>query len=156
MKNNKGFTVVELITSFALTMIITVFLFEVLIEVKDVFAETSVKTAIQEKLSIISKNIKAALPSDGTYLSCLDNTCNISGAVNSKIVIDKGDETTPAKVTVGNQVFNLPDGTVIEDYSLNPYVNPDDYNCYLSIYLKLNHSSLSKPYEYKITFYYFL
>ena len=29
--NNKGFTVVELITSFALTMIITVFLFEVLI-----------------------------------------------------------------------------------------------------------------------------
>ena len=55
--NNKGFTVVELIASFALTMVITVFLFEVLIEVKDIFADTSTKTAIQQKASIISKNI---------------------------------------------------------------------------------------------------
>ena len=40
--DNKGFTVVELIASFALTMVITIFLFEVLIEVKHVFADTSI------------------------------------------------------------------------------------------------------------------
>ena len=51
--NNKGFTVVELIASFALTMVIAVFLFEVLIEVKDVFADTNIKTAIKQKSSII-------------------------------------------------------------------------------------------------------
>ena len=47
MKKNKGFTVVELIASFALTMVIAAFLFEVLIDVKDVFAETNIKTNIQ-------------------------------------------------------------------------------------------------------------
>ena len=38
--NNKGFTVVELIAAFSITMIISVFFFEILIEVKDIFLET--------------------------------------------------------------------------------------------------------------------
>lgn len=67
--NSKGFTVVELIASFALTMIITVFLFEVLIEVKDTFADTSVKTAIQQQASIISKNIDNSLTPVGSSVS---------------------------------------------------------------------------------------
>ena len=59
--NKKAFTVVELIASFALTMIISVFLFEVLLDVKDIYVETAVKTSIQQKIGIISKNIKKNL-----------------------------------------------------------------------------------------------
>ena len=76
--DNKGFTVVELIASFALTMVITVFLFEVLIEVKDIFADTSVKTAIQQKFGIISKNIENTLSTVGSSVSCSGSACTIN------------------------------------------------------------------------------
>ena len=39
--NNKGFTVVELLASFTLTMIIVVFLFEIVLELKDVYSSDS-------------------------------------------------------------------------------------------------------------------
>ena len=50
--NNKAFTVVELIASFALTMVITVLLFEIVLQVKDIYQTQTVKSAIMEKYRI--------------------------------------------------------------------------------------------------------
>lgn len=145
--NNKGFTVIELIASFALTMVITVFLFEVLIEVKDTFADTSVKTAIQQKASIISKNIKSLLPSTGSSVSCSGASCNINGKT---LRIDQSNK----RVVINNQNFNMPDTVNIKSYSLNNTCNGT--NCYLYVQMVLDSGNLRKDYNYDVTYYYSL
>lgn len=143
--NNKGFTVVELIASFALTMVITVFLFEVLIEVKDIFADTSTKTAIQQKASIISKNIGNILPSSGSTVSCSGASCNINGKT---LKIDQSGK----KVVINGQNFDMPDTVSIKNYALNNLC--DETNCYLNIKMVLDSGNLKKEYTYDITYYY--
>ena len=149
MKNNKGFTVVELIASFALTMVITVFLFEVLIEVKDIFADTSVKTAIQQKGSIISKNIRNVIPTDDASIRCTNTpdlgSCDING---QNVQIDK----TNNRVVVNGQNFNMPDTVNIKYYNLNS--SCDGTNCYLYVNLILSSANLRKDYNYDVTYCY--
>lgn len=150
MKNNKGFTVVELIASFALTMVITVFLFEVLIEVKDIFADTSVKTAIQQKGSIISKNIRNVIPTDDASIRCTNTpdlgSCDING---QNVQIDKANN----RVVVNGQNFNMPDSVSIKSYILNNACR--DTNCYLHTQMTLDSGNLKKQYNYDVTYYYY-
>ncbi|CCY46890.1 unknown [Firmicutes bacterium CAG:822] len=143
--NNKGFTVVELIASFALTMVITVFLFEVLIEVKDIFADTSTKTAIQQKASIISKNIENILPSMGSTVSCAGSSCNINGKT---LNIEQNNN----RVVINGQNFDMPDTVSIKNYSLNNLC--DETNCYLYFQMTLDSGNLKDEYTYDITYYY--
>ncbi len=145
--NNKGFTVVELIASFALTMVITVFLFEVLIEVKDIFADAGTKSAIQQKASIISKNIENNLPSIGSSVSCSGDTCDINGKT---LKIDVANQ----KVIIGGQNFNMPDTVSIKNYELNNTCN--EANCYLYVSMVLDSGNLKKEYNYDVTYYYSL
>lgn len=147
MKNNKGFTVIELIASFALTMVITVFLFEVLIEVKDTFADTSVKTAIQQQASIISKNIDNSLTPVGSSVSCSGATCNINGKT---LQINQSNN----RVTIGGQNFNMPDTVSIKNYTLNNTCNGT--NCYLYVQMTLDSGNLRKDYDFDVTYYYSL
>lgn len=144
--NNKGFTVVELLASFALTMIITVFLFEVLVEVKDIFADTSTKTAIQQKASIISKNIKSILPSEESTISCSGDTCDI----NSKTLkIDQAGK----KVIINGQNFSMPDTVNIKDYTLSNACSGTQ--CYFYVQMTLDSGNLKQEYDYDVTYYYF-
>lgn len=145
MKNNKGFTVIELIASFALTMVITVFLFEVLIEVKDAFADTSVKTSIQQQASIISKNIENSLTPVGSSVSCSGSTCNINGKT---LQINQSNN----RVTIGGQHFNMPDTVSIKSYALNNTC--DGTNCYLYVQMTLDSGNLRKEYNFDVTYYY--
>ena len=146
MKNNKGFTVVELIASFALTMIITVFLFEVLIEVKDIFADTSVKTAIQQKASIISKNINNLFRAGSSnVVSCSGATCTIN---DKTLKIDQSGK----KVVIDGQNFAMPDTVNIKSYSLNNSCSGK--NCYLYAKIVLDSGNLKKEYTYDVTYYY--
>ncbi len=144
MKNKRGFTVVELIASFALTMIISVFLFEVLIEVKDVFVETSLKTNILEKVGIISKNIKLNLPK-------AEITCNASKICTGggKTVVNLSSNTS---VTVGSQKFNMPASVAISDKVTTSSCTGN--NCTLTVKFNLNHRNLAEPYKYKVIYYY--
>lgn len=143
--NNKGFTVVELIASFALTMVITVFLFEVLIEVKDIFADTGTKTAIQQKASIISKNIGNILPSTGSTVSCSGSACTINGKT---LKIDQSGK----KVIINGQNFLMPDTVDIKNYSLSNTCNGT--NCYLYVQMTLDSGNLKQAYNYDVTYFY--
>ena len=129
MNNKKGFTVVELVATFALTMVIVVFLFQILIDVKDIFVETSIKTNLQEKLGIISKNIKHNMP-----------------APNVKV-----DKYT---VTVGGQAFKIPDDVTIKNSNQKNECSLSSNDCYLKINLTLQSPNLSKDYEYSVVYYY--
>ena len=143
--DNKGFTVVELIASFALTMVITIFLFEVLIEVKDVFADTSIKTAIQQKMSIISKNIQNNLDSTVNSVSCSGNYCNINGKT---LTINQSEK----KIIINGQNFAMPDTVSIKDYNLNSACKGT--NCYLYVSMVLDSGNLKDEYDYSVTYYY--
>ena len=56
----KGFTVVELIVSFSLTMVIVVFLFQIVISLKNMYTANSLKTELLNKQAIISDKINSS------------------------------------------------------------------------------------------------
>lgn len=57
MKNERGFTIVELLTSFALASVVMVFLFTVVMILKNNFVSKSVRTDLVIKQSLLSKKI---------------------------------------------------------------------------------------------------
>ena len=59
--NNKAFTVVELLASFTITMIILIFLLEILLEVKNIYYENEIKTAVYNKNAIIASALNKRL-----------------------------------------------------------------------------------------------
>ena len=149
MKNNKGFTVVELLVSFALTMIIAVFLFEVLIEVKDIFADASTRTAIQEKASIISKNVNSILAENDNRITC-NNSTNLGNClINGKSFQINRDNN---QIIVGSQKFDMPDTVNIKNYSIQN--SCDGNNCYLHVQMLLDSGNLTKEYSYDVTYYF--
>lgn len=53
----KGFTVVELIVSFSLVMVIAIFLFQIVIGIKNLYTNSGLKTELLNKQSLISYEI---------------------------------------------------------------------------------------------------
>ena len=147
--NNKGFTVVELIAAFSITMIISVFLFELLIEVKDIFVETSLKTSIEEKTAIISKNIYNMFQEENNSItSCDKKSCTVN---ENKIEFGEN------YIRIGEQKFTMPkDGSKnikIENSSIKN-VTGNSNGGYIKISFDLISDNLSKPYKYNTVFYY--
>lgn len=61
MKNNKGFTVVEIIVSFVLTSIIVLLLFELIIILKELYVTAGIKSQLLTKQTIMSEKINSDL-----------------------------------------------------------------------------------------------
>lgn len=59
--NNKAFTVVELLASFTITMIILMFLLEILLEIKNIYYSSEIKTAVYNKNAIAASAINKRL-----------------------------------------------------------------------------------------------
>ena len=57
MKNNKGFTLVELITSFALASVIMIFIFNIVVILKNNYISKSVRTDLLIKQSLLSQKM---------------------------------------------------------------------------------------------------
>ncbi len=148
--NKKGFTVIELLASFALTMIIVIFLFEIVIELKDIYVETALKTDIQTKTAVISKNIKRILPYNTiNTINCEDYSCDVNSVDgNTKLTIDVDN----SQVVIGNQKFSLPDSVSISSAQLNS--NCSDIGCYLKVGMNLSSYNLSQEYKYNTLFYF--
>ena len=155
--NNKGFTVVELIAAFSITMVISVFLFELLIEVKDIFVETSIKTNIEEKTSIISKNIYNLFNDNQNTVSCPDDTsCTVNGYNIS--VVHSEDKKENDYIIIKGQKFTMPkDGNnyiKIENINLSSVNSELEAEGYLIVNFELTSDNLTAPYKYNTVFYY--
>ena len=78
MNNNKGFTVVETIVSFVLTSIIVLFLFELIILLKELYVSSGIKSQLLTKQTIMSEKINSDLNNKKIMiatrcgLSCID------------------------------------------------------------------------------------
>lgn len=57
MKNNKGFSILELIVSFSMTMIIVVVLFEIIIYMKELYEKSVTQTELINKQNLITDYI---------------------------------------------------------------------------------------------------
>lgn len=67
MKNNKGFSVLELIVSFSLTMVIVIVLFEIIVYMKELYEKSVTQTELINKQNIIT---------DYIYSDLIDNNVN--------------------------------------------------------------------------------
>lgn len=85
-KNNKGFTVVEMIVSFSVTMVIMVFMFELVLLVKDLYISYGLKTELLTKQAIISEKINSDLLEKTVLITsqCGDDCIDFYFSDNSK------------------------------------------------------------------------
>jgi len=57
MKNNKGFTLVELLVSFTLSMILVIIMFQLIINLKELYTSSGVKTEMINKQYLMANKI---------------------------------------------------------------------------------------------------
>ena len=57
MKNNKGFTIVELLVSFMLSMVLIIIMFQLIINLKDAYGISQIKTELLTKKNILENKI---------------------------------------------------------------------------------------------------
>ena len=80
MKNNKGFSLVELIVSFSLTMVIVVILFEIIVTMKNLYVSSVTKTELLNKQNIFTDYIYSDIENYGlnSVFVCGDNCISFS------------------------------------------------------------------------------
>lgn len=154
MKNNKGFSVVELIVSFSLTMIIVVILFEIIIYIKELYEKSVTQTELINQQNIITDYIYTDLiekkPSE--IFVCGDNCIGFT-YLNGEVKQLKWDESLNIvayggytmgliKNTVFNSNFSLEDANGNElrgaKICYNNVNNISNSNAYVSIGIPLN------------------
>ena len=118
--NNKGFTVVELLASFTLTMIITTLLFEVVLELKDVYVSSELETAIKNENALIAREINKQIDNGNIPVECGGNVCTLK---DNEVI-----EFQQSAVKVAKKTFEMPDDTYIDTY-INENEDSMDIEC---------------------------
>lgn len=116
--NNKGFTVVELLASFILTMIIVVFLFEIVLELRNVYINEKVRTDIVNRNAVIANSINKLLnekPINNPI--CASTFCTFTVDTENGPV-DKTISVADNTVTIDKQKVTFPEDVTITDIVL--------------------------------------
>lgn len=156
IKDQRGFTIIELITSFSLTMVVLVFLFNVVVIMKEAYVINSTKSEMIVKQSLLSTALNEDLYSSATSLSTA--TCSTGYDKCYSIAFNDG-TTTKLSVSTANDKIQY--GSVIYDgddfyvdsvnvckvtYSLTQ--NPP-FNSYLQIKIGIG-SNLIDDYDFSV------
>ena len=118
--NNKGLTLIELITTFALSAVIIVLLINVVVSIRNVYSKVSIKSDLYITQSNLSNALNSKLHDNklDTYNTCTDSAfCYNFTLVNGetlKLVVEEN------KITVGDKVYKLTGKTKVVDPSLIP------------------------------------
>ena len=125
--NNKGLTLIELITTFALSAVIIVLLINVVVSIRNVYSKVSVKSDLYITQSNLSNALNSKLHGNqlDSYEVCTDSTfCYNFTLVNGetlKLVVEEN------KITVGDQVYKLTGKTKVANPSLTAgYIELND------------------------------
>lgn len=122
--NKKGFTVVELIISFSLTMAIAVFLFQIVIALKDLYNENGYRTQLLNKQAVIANQINRKMRDKGirSVTKCGDYCILFTylDSTTDQLTID----VSKNAFTFGNYMTILPTGTKVGNISVNVYNSP--------------------------------
>lgn len=110
MKNNKAFTLVEMLVSFSLAMVLVIIMFQLIINLKELYMSSGIKTELLNKQYLMTNKI---------YKDLIEKKAiNIDNCNNTSICIQ----------------FTFQDGTVkrLEVDELNKTLTYDDYTIKLS------------------------
>ena len=123
MKNNKGFTLVEIIVSFSLTMIVVLFLFQIILTLKQVYTNNFVVSDLKIKQGNIVKMIN-----NDFSMSNLEDVVGITPSNNNCYVITFSNDTRNICYDNKNNVliyndyeFSLVEGSIVGN--LNVYID---------------------------------
>lgn len=159
--NKKGFTLLELITSVALTGVVCILLFQVIFSLKDIHANDSVKTEILIKKSNIAKKINEAFDSkistirdcDPKDVNCLTITTMDGKSYNLKL------DRVNNSVSFDDFITKFSDTTIIYDdldacyyYSLAD--NNTIYNTFVKIRIPIEDSLLEEKFDINVIYQY--
>lgn len=120
----KGFTIVELIVSFSLTMIVAVFLFQIIIILRNLYNNNAVKTELLNKQFVISDKLNTAIKSKGIYTinKCGSHCLNFiyTDGTGEQLLIDYNDNS----FTFGEYKTKLPENSYFKNVSVNVVYSP--------------------------------
>lgn len=117
--NNKGLTLIELITTFALSAVIIVLLINVVVSIRNVYSKVSTKSDLYITQSNLSNTLNSKLSNSqlDSYEICTDSTfCYNFTLVTGetiKLVVEEN------KIMVGEQVYKLAGKTKVVNPSLD-------------------------------------
>lgn len=128
MKKN-GFTLVELITTFALTSVIIILLINVVTIIKNVYSNSNIKTELYINQSNLSNALNSKINRDNldSYDTCDDSEfCYIFNLVNGESIKLTFKEKY---IKFGDYVYNLDDNTKVdlEKVDINGIEGIDDF-----------------------------
>ena len=131
--NNKGLTLVELITTFALTAAIVVLLINVVVVIKNVYSNTTIKTELYIKQANLSNilNSKINYGTLKSYETCDEGTFCYKFTLEDEESEEEEIElnVTENKITFGDYVYELTEISKVENPSLKEEdIDKDDSN----------------------------
>ena len=120
MKNNKGFTIVELLSTFILSSVIMILLFQLIINLKEIYQSSGMKTDMLNKQYIITNKIYTDLNEKkavqinncNSSLLCVDFT--FSDGSTKRFEADDIEKT----IAYDNTVIKLNSGSYFDDISI--------------------------------------
>ncbi|MFV0249979.1 MAG: hypothetical protein ACK5HP_02955 [Bacilli bacterium] len=121
MKNNRGFTVVELAISFCLVSAISLVLIQVVLSLKEVYVSGNIKSILLNKQGIMLNRIYTDLDNkvvktiNSCGISCLEFT--FSDTTSSKLSFDPYAKT----ISYSNYTMKLANGSYFGDVLVNNY-----------------------------------
>lgn len=112
MKNNKGFSIIELIVSFTICTVIMIVLFQIVLVLKDLYEKSAIKTTLLNRQNIIVNLIYSDIlekglnnvSSCGTYCITFDFT-----TVSKQLKYSSSDNT----ISYGDYVTEVLGGTTV-------------------------------------------
>lgn len=101
--NNKGFTIIELLASFILSMIIVVIMFQLIINLKDLYKMTVLKSELQNKQNIITNKIYDDLINKKVKTITESNEINEQGSIDIYYIEFTFDDNISKKLTINTR-----------------------------------------------------
>ena len=113
---NKGFTLIELITTIALSSVVIILLLNIIILIKEIYIETNLKTELYVNQSNLSNVLNEKFKNNELYSS---EDCSESNQIFCYSFSFNNDETielsvTENKIKFGNYVYNIPENVTVD------------------------------------------
>ena len=121
--NNKGFTIVELMIAFSLTMVVVVLLFQIVLTLKDIYVSSGIKTEIFTKNSNFIRFVQNDLHNKSlvSFTSCGTQCYQFGYSDGSNIQLSTN--IAQRTISYGKHTIQLVDGSVMNSMYVDVYTD---------------------------------
>jgi len=154
----KGFTVVELVVTFSVTVVIATFLLQLILSLNNIYLSSGVKTEIMNKQSLISNQINKTLTEKSVRsLTSCGNYClkfNYTDYTSDVFTIDYATNV----LSFGDYSTNLPEDTYFKNVSVDivyaATVDETDNNAILNIKIPIKNDNIKDDFYVNVAYQY--